>query len=136
MDFLKSQFDRIQAQISALTPTQKMLTGTLVAIMVMTLVWWSRYAGTADMEAILDQALTQEDIGRIEATLSQKSIDYKIVNDRILVATDHKIEALAILAYNGACLRTPPAGSTKSSRNSARGTASAGRMPCSTMAKS
>jgi flagellar biosynthesis/type III secretory pathway M-ring protein FliF/YscJ len=102
MDFFKSQFDRIQAQISALTPTQKMLTGTLVAIMVMTLVWWSRYAGTAEMEPILDQSLTQEDIGRIEATLTQKNIDYKIGNDRILVATDRKIEALSILAYNGA----------------------------------
>jgi len=102
MDFLKSQFDRIQAQLSGLTPTQKMLTGTLVAIMVMTLMWWGRYAGTSDMEPVLDQSLSQEDMGRIEAALMQKNIEYKVVSDRILVPTERKIEALSVLGYNGA----------------------------------
>src|SRR5580704_5358508 len=102
MDFLKSQFDRIQAQISALTPTQKMLTGTLVAIMVMTMMWWSRYAGTADMEPVLSQALTQEDMVRMEATLADKNIEFKEAGDRLLVPTDRKREARSVLGYNGA----------------------------------
>jgi len=101
MDFLKSQFDRIQAQISALTPTQKMLTGTLVAIMVMTLMWWSRYAGTAEMEPVLNQALTQEDMTRMEATLAEKNIEYKEASDRLLVPTERKREALSVLGFNG-----------------------------------
>ncbi len=87
MDFLKSQFDRIQAQLSALTPTQKMLTGALVAIMVMTLMWWSRYAGTADMEPVLNQALSQDEMGRMETALVQKNIDFKEAADRLLVPT-------------------------------------------------
>ena len=102
MDFLKSQFERIQQQIAALTPSQKMLTGTLVAIMVMTLLWWGRYAGSAEMEPVLDQALNQDDLGRIEATLSQKQIEYRITGDKILVPSERKIEALSILGYNGA----------------------------------
>ena len=40
MDLFKSQLERIQKQLSALTPSQKMLTASMVAIMVMTLVWW------------------------------------------------------------------------------------------------
>ena len=42
MDFLKSHFDRIQKQLAALNPSQKMLTMALVAIIAMTLVWWGR----------------------------------------------------------------------------------------------
>ena len=101
MDFLKSQFDRIQAQLSALTPTQKMLTGTLVAIMVMTLMWWGRYAGTADMEPVLNQALSQDEMGRMEAALAQKNIDFKEAADRLLVPTERKRQALSVLGYDG-----------------------------------
>ena len=64
MDLLKSQLDRIQRQLAGLTASQKMLTAALVAIMVMTLIWWGRYAGEAEMEPVLDQAFSQDDIGR------------------------------------------------------------------------
>ncbi len=42
MDLLKAQFDRISKQLSELSSSQKMLTAALVAIMVMTLIWWGR----------------------------------------------------------------------------------------------
>ena len=46
MDFLKNQLARLQQQFNQLTASQKMLSVSLVAIMVMTLLWWGRYAGT------------------------------------------------------------------------------------------
>lgn len=72
MDLFKAQFDRIQKQLAGLTASQKMLTATLVAIMVMTLVWWGHYAGEAEMEPVLDQSFTQEDIGRITNELTAR----------------------------------------------------------------
>ena len=55
MDFLKSQLDRIQQQLAGLNASQKMLTGSLIVIMVMTLFYWGRYAGSPEMEPLLDQ---------------------------------------------------------------------------------
>ena len=44
MDLLKKQFDRIQQQLAGLNASQKMLTMSLLAIMVMTFLWWGKYA--------------------------------------------------------------------------------------------
>ena len=57
MDYFKSQLDRIQQQLGGLSASQKMLTASLVAIMVMTLVWWGRYAGDAEMSPVFDTSL-------------------------------------------------------------------------------
>ena len=69
MDLFKSQFDRIVQQLSALTPSQKMLTAATVAIMVMTLVWWGRYAGEPEMEPLLPQAISADELPRVEMEL-------------------------------------------------------------------
>jgi len=69
---LRAQFDRnrsqqfldqerIQQQLAGLNSSQKMLTGTLVAIMLMTLLWWGHYAGTAEMEPVLGNQTFSED---------------------------------------------------------------------------
>ena len=63
MDFFKAQIARIQEQLAGLSATQKMLTASLLAIMVMTLLWWSHWAAEPEMEPVLDQALSQEEIG-------------------------------------------------------------------------
>lgn len=110
MDLLKVQFDRIQKQLAGLTASQKMLTATLVAIMVMTLVWWGRYAGEAEMEPVLDQSFAQEDIARVTTELTAHGIHYSVSGDRILVAADRKIEALAALSYSHALPRNNTVG--------------------------
>lgn len=99
MDFLKKQLDTIQQNLAGLNATQKMLTGALVAIMVMTLFWWGRYAGTAEMEPVLNQTLTEEDISRMSASLDSRGITYKISGGKLLVPADRKQQALAELAY-------------------------------------
>jgi flagellar biosynthesis/type III secretory pathway M-ring protein FliF/YscJ len=99
MDFLKNQFQRIQQQLAGLSASQKMLTGALVAIMVMTLVFWGRNAGNAEMEPLLDQAFKPAEVVNITTQLRGKGIRYEVQGDRVLVQTERKWEALADLAY-------------------------------------
>ena len=77
MDLFKPQLDRIQKQLSALTPSQKMLTAAMIAIMVMTLVWWGHYAGEPEMEALLPQAISQDELPRVEAANKADSDAFK-----------------------------------------------------------
>lgn len=100
MDAIKAQLLRIQQQVSGLSASQKMLTASLVALMVMSLFLWSRYAGTAEMEPVLDQALTPADVGQIRQSLASAGIKSEIVGDRVLVPSDQKFAAVAHLAYN------------------------------------
>jgi flagellar biosynthesis/type III secretory pathway M-ring protein FliF/YscJ len=100
MDFLKSQIARIQEQLAGLSATQKMLTVSLLAIMVMTLLWWSHWAAEPEMEPVLDQALSQEDLGQITSNLEGQGIKYKVVGDRVLVPADRKLEILSELGFN------------------------------------
>ena len=99
MDLFKSQFDRIQKQLATLTPSQKMLTAAMVAIMVMTLVWWGHYAGEPDMEPLLPQAISADELPRVEMELDAKGIKHTIVGDKLMVPSDRKVEAVAGLMY-------------------------------------
>lgn len=99
MDFLKKQLDAIQQNLAGLNATQKMLTGTLVVIMVLTMVLWGRYAGTAEMEPVLNSALSEDEIARITASLDMKGIPNKVVGGKVMVPTDKKFSALAELGY-------------------------------------
>ena len=99
MDIVNRQLARIQQQLSGLTASQKMLTGALVAIMVMTLLFWGRQAGTAEMEPVLDQEFTSTELGEIQDRLRSKGIEYQNSGGKILVAAEKKMEVLADLAY-------------------------------------
>lgn len=99
MDLLKAQLARIQQQLGGLTASQKMLAGTLVAVMVFTLMWWAKYAGEPDMEPVLNQSLAQQDIAQITSRLDSKGIHYQVSGDKIMVPADRKIEVLADLTY-------------------------------------
>ncbi|MDB5301304.1 MAG: Flagellar M-ring protein FliF [Phycisphaerales bacterium] len=100
MDLFKAQIDRIQKQLAGLTPSQRMLTAALVAIMVMTLVWWGRYAGEPEMEALLPQAVSADELPRVLLELDGKNIKHTMSGDRLLVPADRKLEALAGLMYS------------------------------------
>src|SRR5919112_1120335 len=98
MDFLKGQLDKIQQQLGGLNASQKMLTGSLIAIMVMTLLWWGRYAGTSELESLLPQtALTTDDITRINTELKRIGITAKVDGSAVLVPADKRLDALASL---------------------------------------
>ena len=97
MDFFKSQLARLQQQFNQLTASQKMLSMALVAIMGMTLVWWGHYAGTAEMEPLLDQELAAEEFSRITGSLHAHGIPFTPNGSRILVSADRRLEAIAEL---------------------------------------
>ncbi len=100
MDALRQQLLRIQQQLNGLSASQKMLTGSLVVIMIMTMFYWARYAGTAQMEALLDQSLSAEEISSIKSALASKNVTYQVTGDRILVPADRKFELIADLGYS------------------------------------
>lgn len=99
MDFFRTQLLRIQQQIGDLSASQKMLTAALVTIMVMTLVLWTRYSGQAEMEALLDQPLSIDDIANIKSHLSARRVKYSVTGERIMVPADLRSELVAELAY-------------------------------------
>jgi flagellar biosynthesis/type III secretory pathway M-ring protein FliF/YscJ len=99
MEFLKSQVARLGAQLNGLNASQKMLAGALVVIMVMTLLYGARFAGNAEMQPLLDQSFSQEDVAKITGELDSRGISYTVVGDKINIPTDRKWQVMAILGY-------------------------------------
>jgi flagellar biosynthesis/type III secretory pathway M-ring protein FliF/YscJ len=100
MDALKAQFERIRQQLAALTGTQKMLVAALVAIMVLTIMYWGKYAQNAEMVSLLgDQVLTADDIGPIDKQLDISGVSHPLVNGKIMVPADRQANLLADLMY-------------------------------------
>ncbi|MGD0463232.1 MAG: flagellar M-ring protein FliF C-terminal domain-containing protein [Tepidisphaeraceae bacterium] len=105
MEFLKVQITRIQEQLAGLSATQKMLVVSLLTIMVMTLLWWAHWAAEPEMSPLLDQSLSQDELGQITTTLDTQAIPHKIVGDKVFVPADCKLEVLAVLGYSQALPR-------------------------------
>lgn len=82
MEFLKVQITRIQEQLAGLSATQKMLVVSLLTIMVMTLLWWAHWAGEPEMSPLLDQSLSQDELGQITTTLETQAIPHQVVGDK------------------------------------------------------
>ncbi len=99
MDTLKQQLAKIQQQLGGLSASQKMLTGALAAIMVMTFVWWGKYASTSEMEPVISQTLSAEDLQKVKQVLTSANIPFDTSGDKVLVPTEKKETAIAELAY-------------------------------------
>src|SRR5437763_16798802 len=102
MDLLKKQLEKIQQQLTGLSASQKMLTASLVAIMVMTFVWWGKYAGTSEMEPVVNQSLNADEMTNVKRVLRAENIEFQASGDRILVNAEKKEEAIAALALEQA----------------------------------
>ncbi len=102
MDFLKNQAAKIREQLAGLTASQRMLAGSLAVIMVMTLMWWTRYAGTSEMEDLYSQDLTAEEMASVSTSLDTHAIAKKVVGNRIQVASERKMEALSMVQFDQA----------------------------------
>lgn len=99
MDFIKAQLERIQQQLNGLNASQKMLTAALVAIMLLTVVWWGKYAGEAELVPLINQSLAPADIGHMQDALAAKGIVNQVTGDKILVHADRRMEALSALTF-------------------------------------
>src|SRR4029453_19156706 len=102
MDLFKSQFERIQQQLAGLSASQKMLAGALVAVMVLTLMHWGRYAGESELEPLLSTPIAAEEVQRISQQLEATGVKYEISGDRILVPPEKRAKVFATLGMAGA----------------------------------
>lgn len=100
MDFLKKQLARLKEQFALLTATQKMLAVSLIAIMVMTLLWWGNYAGESELEEVLAQDFSADDLARVTSQLQANQITFKVNGARVMVPHDRKVQAQGILSYS------------------------------------
>lgn len=99
METLKQQLQRIQEQLGGLSASQKMLTVSLVAIMVMTLLFWGRYAGNAEMVPLLDQPTSGDDAAQLSQAVRAAGINVRIVGDRVMVPAERQGDALAAAGW-------------------------------------
>ena len=99
MDFVKVQAQKIKEQLAGLTPSQRMLAGSLVVIMVMTMVWWSRYAASSEMVDLLAQDLSPDEINRIVDKVTARGIESKVVGSRVQVPAERQREVLALITF-------------------------------------
>lgn len=98
MDLLKAQAQRILQQLSGLSASQRMLAAALVVIMVMTLLYWGRYASESAYVPLLDQSFSQDELATILPRL--QSMGAKPEGDRIVIPSDNRFAALAILSQD------------------------------------
>ncbi len=99
MDVFKVQLEKIKQQLAGLTATQRMLVATLVTLLGITIYYWGHYAGTAEMEPVMDQPLSIEEVGAMDSVLDQNGIVHIDSGGRVLVPSDRKMQALADLTY-------------------------------------
>lgn len=98
MDMIKQQLQRIQDQLGALSGTQRMLVFSLVTVMVLTVLLWSRYAATPDVVPLLNQAVQDQDLVQIQNALQGRGMNVRSSNGNLMVSPDDRLRALAIIA--------------------------------------
>ena len=100
MDAIKDQFEKVRLQMAALTASQRMLVGTLVAVMAVTVLFWGKFAASPEMVPVLDQQLSDADIGPINDRLRMAGIEHSVVAGKVMVPADRRAEILADLMYS------------------------------------
>ncbi|MEX2672227.1 MAG: hypothetical protein WD294_08975 [Phycisphaeraceae bacterium] len=97
MEFARRWLAQIQAQLSDLSVSAKMLIGTL-AFMLPLLLWVVvQYAMTPQMVALLDQPIEAQARYQITAALDDRGIAYRTMGDRVLVPRGEHANLLAEL---------------------------------------
>lgn len=102
MDVLRQQWLRIQQQLAGLTLSQRMLAASLVALVVLVMMYWGRWAATPERVAVLEQSFAPEQAARVIAELERQGIRASLSGDgRVMVPADRQMQAFAAVAYNG-----------------------------------
>lgn len=104
MDALKQQLLKVQQQLAGLSASQKMLTASLLVIMVMTLFYWSRFAATSEMEPVIDKLLSPTEIADLKGALANEGVKYEEADGKILAPISKRplvAKALSGMALTG-----------------------------------
>lgn len=97
MDALRKILATIGKQMSTLTVTQRLLIGSLVVLLLMTMFLVSQYAGAPKMVELIPTG-TAEDQQRVAAHLDQAGVPYVLTNSKVTVLVERRYPALAQLA--------------------------------------
>jgi flagellar M-ring protein FliF len=100
VDQLRSALATIQKYLGGMTPSQKLLIGSLAVIMLMTLFLVSQYAGRQTLVELWPTA-SPEDQKRAISFLSTSSIPYEDRGGRAFIAPERRMEATAALTQAG-----------------------------------
>ncbi len=96
MDQLRRVLAGIGGMLGKLTPSQRLLIGSLAVVMLMSLFLVSQYAGAPEMVPVLSGG-TSEDQQRVANYLETQGIEYKTQSGRILVPVERQYAVLAQL---------------------------------------
>lgn len=99
MNAIKAQWARIQGQLALLTPSQRLLAVSLVAILVLTVLYWGKYAATADRVAISARPLSAAQTQQVLDQLKGMNVDASVSNGFVMVPPDAEMKAIGLLAY-------------------------------------
>lgn len=102
MDLIRQQLQRLLAQLSALSVSQKMLVASLVAILAITLWFSSQYAGRREMTALFDSTMSSDQLMQVTAALDSAGIEYTEAGGKIMVPTEKRLAAWSQTSYVGA----------------------------------
>lgn len=95
MDWVRNWINQIQAQMAGLTVSQKMLFASLAVIIGVSLFMVALYAGSPEMAPLIDQPSTPSERAAITSYLQSRDIRYTVEGDRVLVAAERRLDALA-----------------------------------------
>jgi len=87
MDFLRRTIAQIQSQLGKLTTSQRMVIILLVGMLFIGAFWAANYSSKQEMAPLLNQSLTTAEIAAISGKLDMWDVKYKLVGDRIHVAS-------------------------------------------------
>src|SRR5262249_30187948 len=87
MDRLRQYLGRVQAQLSGLTISQRLLIGLLVVVMLGTIFFTVTLSAKPEMVVLIPQSMSPEDINKAEMYLKGK-YDYQVSGDKILVPAE------------------------------------------------
>jgi flagellar M-ring protein FliF len=95
MDWVRKWATQIQAHLSDLSVSQKLLIATLGVVVMASVFVVALYAGRPQMAPVIDQSLSSSEQARITAYLDSRRIRYKVEGDRVMIPAERQAEVLA-----------------------------------------
>lgn len=101
MDFLRSQLAIVQDRLAGLSASQKMLAGALAVILVMTMLYWGKFASGTERVALMGTPVAGEELTQLTKALKDRGIDVTVENGRVMVPASQQIDAMGEASYGG-----------------------------------
>ena len=101
MEFISKALAQVQQHLGSLSTSGKVLMALMVTIMTGALVWLFMWSGQPELVPLLDQKLSQGQLGNMQNQLDMWSVTYRVDNGKILVRQGRRAELMARLRpYN------------------------------------